>query len=105
MDDVPGREQALRLHQALEQAGIRPRRLWARYLALGGTAGELEVEAYRYRCLDLPVRERDLLAWAANTLLDRRFHPRVPSSGDLDGPVGTGLDPDGLGRVTPAGAD
>ena len=83
MDDSLGREQAVTLHQALERAAIGHRRLWVRYLSLGGTADELEVEAYLHQCLDLPTRERDLLAWAANTLLDRRYHPRVPSSGDL----------------------
>ena len=83
MDDSLGREQAVRLHEALERASIRHRRLWVRYLSLGGTADELEVGAYLHRCLDLPTRERDLLSWAANTLLDRRYHPRVPSSADL----------------------
>lgn len=83
MDDSLGREQAVRLHQALARASIRHRRLWVRYLSLGGTADELEVEAYLHQCLDLPARERDLLAWAANTLLDHRYHPRVPSSADL----------------------
>jgi hypothetical protein len=83
MDDSPGREQAVRLHQALERASIGHRRLWVRYLGLGGTADELEVGAYLHQCLDLPVRERDLLTWAANTLLDRRYHPRVPTSADL----------------------
>lgn len=83
MDDSLGREQAVRLHQALERASIRHRRLWVRYLSLGGAADELEVGAYLHQCLDLPARERDLLTWAANTLLDRRYHPRVPSSTDL----------------------
>lgn len=83
MDDSLGREQAVRLHQALERASIGHRRLWVRYLSLGGTADELEVGAYLHQCLELPVRERDLLTWAANTLLDRRYHPHVPSSADL----------------------
>ena len=104
MDDILGREQAARLHQALEDARIGGRRLWVRYLALGGTAGELEVEGYRHGCLDLPVRQRDLLAWAANTLLDRRLQPRVPSSGDLAGAVGAGADRDRGDRVGSAGA-
>ncbi|MFI7580071.1 hypothetical protein ACH9DO_03710 [Kocuria sp. M1N1S27] len=83
MDDSLGREQAVRLHESLERASIRSRRLWVRYLCLGGTADELEVEAYLHQCLDLPTRERDLLAWAANTMIDRRYHSRVPSSADL----------------------
>ncbi|MEX5293895.1 hypothetical protein QYM41_01260 [Kocuria sp. CPCC 205268] len=83
MDDSLGMEQAVRLHQALERASIPHRRLWVRYLGLGGSADELEVGAYLHRCLELPPRERDLLAWAANTLLDRRYHPRVPTSADL----------------------
>ncbi|MGQ1796156.1 hypothetical protein ACT4S5_03320 [Kocuria oceani] len=115
MDDTLAREQAARLHRTLEDARIGGRRLWVRYLALGGTAGELEVEGYRHGCLDLPVRQRDLLAWAANTLLDRRFHPRVPSSGDLAGAaragaVGAGAARAGAGRdrgerASSAGAD
>jgi hypothetical protein len=83
MEDSLGREQAVGLYRALERASIGHRRLWVRYLYLGGTADELEVSAYLHQCLDLPVRERDLLSWAANTLLDRRYHPRVPSSADL----------------------
>ncbi|OLT08236.1 hypothetical protein BJF77_13105 [Kocuria sp. CNJ-770] len=110
MDDTLAREQAARLHRTLEDARIGGRRLWVRYLALGGTAGELEVEGYRHGCLDLPVRQRDLLAWAANTLLDRRFHPRVPSSGDLAGAaragaVGAGAGRDRGERASSAGAD
>ena len=61
MEDSLGREQAVGLHQALERASIGHRRLWVRYLYLGGTADELEVSAYLHQCLDLPVRERDLL--------------------------------------------
>ncbi|MEX5270375.1 hypothetical protein [Kocuria sabuli] len=78
-----GRVQACLLSQALNQARISPRRLWLRYVGLGGDLGELEITAFLNQCLMLPSAQRDLLAWAANTLLDYRFHPHVPSTAEL----------------------
>ncbi|ALU38526.1 hypothetical protein AS188_00795 [Kocuria flava] len=92
-DDALAREQARRLREALERAVIGSHRLWLRYLGLGGREGELEVEAYLHECLVLPARQRDLLAWAANTLLDPRVHPRVPSTRDLVPPESGGRGP------------
>ncbi|GGG65128.1 hypothetical protein GCM10011374_31130 [Kocuria dechangensis] len=82
-DDALGHEQARLLHRALERAGIPPRRLWSHYAGLGGALGPLEVEAYLYRCLRLSPAERDLLAQAANALLDHRFQLWAPFTTDL----------------------
>lgn len=63
-------EQRRRLREALAQAGIETSQLWMKYFSLGGEAGEYEVDAYVNGSLSLPPLQRDVLAHAANELID-----------------------------------
>lgn len=63
-------EQRRRLREALAQAGVDPSRLWMKYFSIGGEAGEYEVDAYLNGSLSLPPLQRDILAHAANELID-----------------------------------
>jgi hypothetical protein len=86
MDDtVLGREQARLLRQALHRAGIERHWLWLQYFRLGGDLGETEIDAYLHHCLHLPAYQRDLLAHAANNLIDQLTPPRAPYTTDLLG--------------------
>ncbi|WP_309074448.1 hypothetical protein [Paenarthrobacter sp.] len=58
------------LRKALTSAGIPDEDLWLRYFSIGGTVGEYEVDAYLQSLHSLPVLQRDLLAHAANELID-----------------------------------
>lgn len=71
-------EQARLLLEVIGRAGIEGKQLWFHYFTLGGHAGEIEVEAYLHHCLDLPAFQRDLLAHAANELIDRQPPLRAP---------------------------
>ncbi|MGQ1799036.1 hypothetical protein ACT4S5_18125 [Kocuria oceani] len=82
-DDGLGAEQARLLREVIARAGIEVEQLWFGYFTLGGHAGEIEVAAYLHHCLDLPALQRDLLAHAANELLDRRPPPRAPYTSEL----------------------
>lgn len=62
--------QARALHLAVRAADITIGELWLRYFSIGGTAGETEVEAYVHGALSLPGLERDVLAHAANELIE-----------------------------------
>ena len=81
--DGVGTEQARLLREAIGRAGIEVKRLWFHYFALGGSAGEVEVEAYLHHCLGPRGLQRDLLAHAANALIDRQPPPRAPYTSDL----------------------
>lgn len=63
-------EQRRRLREALTQAKIDTSQLWMRYFSIGGEAGEYEVDAYVNGSLSLPPLQRDILAHAANELID-----------------------------------
>nr|WP_284974930.1 hypothetical protein [Arthrobacter sp. efr-133-TYG-104] len=64
-------------------AGIENAELWLRYYGIGGIVGEYEVEAYLQLLLSLPPLERDLLARAANELIDELpARLRAPYAGD-----------------------
>lgn len=63
-------EQRRRLNDTLTVADISVGELWLRYLGMTGAAGEYEVHAYLQGLLSLPANERDLLAMAANELVD-----------------------------------
>ena len=52
--------------------------LWLRYFSMSGSAGEYEVQAYAQGLISLPVTQRDLLAMAANELIDEKPQPRAP---------------------------
>jgi serine phosphatase RsbU (regulator of sigma subunit) len=62
--DAEQQRSALRL--GAERTGLGVEELWLRYLALGGEAGVLEVEAYLQQLMTLPRMQRDLLAHAFN---------------------------------------
>lgn len=69
-------EQRRRLREALSQAGLGVSQLWMQYFSIGGEAGEYEVDAYLNGSLSLPPLQRDVLAHAANELIDN-LPPRL----------------------------
>ncbi len=76
--------QRLLLLRAIRHAQISLGELWLHYFAIGGDAGEYEVEAYLHGSFTLPPLQRDLLAHAANELIDDRPPPpRAPYSTDV----------------------
>jgi hypothetical protein len=76
-------EQRRRLRAAIKAADIPVSELWLKYFSLSGDAGEYEVEAYLQGLLSLPPVQRDLLALAANELIDDMPRPRAPYSDDF----------------------
>ncbi|MEX5272044.1 hypothetical protein [Kocuria sabuli] len=82
-DDGVGSEQAQRLHRVLEAAGIGVGTLWLHYFRLGGEVGEAEIDAYLHHALRMPRLERDLLACAANELIDHGVGSHAPYSWEL----------------------
>ncbi|MGX5359107.1 hypothetical protein [Kocuria sp. KH4] len=82
-DQAAGREQARLLGAALHRAGIEIHGLWLQAFRLGGNLSELEIEAYLHHCLHLDPFHRDLLAHAANHLIDQLPPPRAPYSTEL----------------------
>jgi hypothetical protein len=98
-------EQRRRLRSALKAADILVSELWLKYFGMSGDAGEYEVEAYLQGLLSLPPVQRDLLALAANELIDDLPRPRAPYSDDFDGGAASSPDAgdsrdDGTGRQT-----
>lgn len=85
------------LRAALKAADINAGELWLKYFSIGGDAGEYEVEAYLQGLLSLPVTQRDLLAMAANELIDERPRSHAPYSDELD--AGTGPSPEEPGTA------
>lgn len=81
-------EQARQLLEVIGRAGIGVKQLWFHYFALGGAVGEIEVAAYLHHCLHLPGLQRDLLAHAANELIDRQPPLRAPYTSELPKPPG-----------------
>lgn len=81
-DDASRQRQMLLV--ALQTAGISLGDLWIRYFGLGGMVGEYEVDAYLQGMIALPPLQRDLLAHAANELIDEKpLLPRAPYSDEL----------------------
>lgn len=76
-------EQRRRLRAAIRAADVPVSELWLKYFSLSGDAGEYEVEAYLQGLLSLPAVQRDLLALAANELIDELPRPRAPYSDDF----------------------
>jgi hypothetical protein len=77
-------EQSRLLRKALQRSGLKQGDLWLRYFSIGGTVGEYEVDAYIQSLLSLPPSQRDLLAHAANELIDELPPlPRAPYLQDL----------------------
>ena len=85
-----GVEQARRLGWALECAGIARHELWWHYFSIGGQVGECELDAYLHQALHLPPLQRDLLAQAANELINDLIDevplPQAPYTSDLMAP-------------------
>jgi hypothetical protein len=81
-------EQRGKLNDALRAADISVGELWLRYFSMSGSAGEYEVQAYAQGLISLPVAQRDLLAMAANELIDEKPQLRAPYADQLkdDGP-------------------
>lgn len=101
-------EQRNQLNDALKAADISMGELWLRYFSICGSAGEYEVQAYAQGLISLPVFQRDLLAMAANELIDEKPQLHAPYSDHLNGaesngsstgsgPSGTTGTPDRLG--------
>lgn len=67
----------------MKAADISISALWLKYFGLSGDAGEYEVEAYLQGLLSLPASQRDLLALAANELIEDLPRPRAPYSDDF----------------------
>jgi hypothetical protein len=77
-------EQSRLLRKALQRSGLRHGDLWLRYFSIGGNVGEYEVDAYIQSLFSLPPSQRDLLAHAANELIDELPPlPRAPYLQDL----------------------
>lgn len=97
-------EQRRRLRAAMKAADIPVSDLWLKYFSLSGDAGEYEVEAYLQGLLSLPPVQRDLLALAANELIDDLPRPRAPYSDDFDSGPASGV-PDSAGEEQPGTED
>jgi len=78
-------QQRAMLRAAVQAAGISTGELWLHYFSIGGAVGEYEIEAYLQGLLSLPATQRDLLAMAANELIDDVPRPRAPYSDELGG--------------------
>jgi hypothetical protein len=72
-----------RFHDAVESCGLSVSELWLRYFALGGDAGEIELDAYLNGAIAFPALQHDLLAHAINERLDEIAPPRAPYSDDF----------------------
>ncbi|WP_307843336.1 hypothetical protein [Arthrobacter sp. MSA 4-2] len=95
--------QRLLLLRAIRHAQIGLGELWLHYFAIGGDAGEYEVEAYLHGSFTLPPLQRDLLAHAANELIDDRPPPpRAPYSTDEPASEHTPSPDSGSGGYGPA---
>ncbi|BCW51809.1 hypothetical protein StoSoilB13_41510 (plasmid) [Arthrobacter sp. StoSoilB13] len=86
-------EQRRRLLEALSAARISTGTLWLQYFSIGGSVGEYEVEAYLQGMLSVPELERDLLAMAANELLNNQPGPHAPYADELPNSDSNGSEP------------
>ncbi len=83
LDDAVGSEQARRLGAAMVAGDIDRGRLHLYHYGIGGAVNELEVDAYLHHALSLPRLQRDLLAVAANEILDDTAPPRAPYATEI----------------------
>lgn len=81
--DINEPEQRRKLQATLTAARVSTGALWLHYFSIGGAVGEYEVEAYLQGMLSIPSLERDLLAMAANELLNNKPGPRAPYADEL----------------------
>jgi hypothetical protein len=56
----------LSLFDGLQRSGLMPAELWLRYYAIGGDAGQVEVEAYTLGLLHPDAHQHNLIAQALN---------------------------------------
>src|SRR4051794_40871732 len=83
-------EQRRRLREALQHARIGTADLWLHYFSIGGNVGEYETDAHLQGAFPLPELQRDLLAHAANELIDELPPPpRAPSYEELQSSLTT----------------
>jgi len=82
--DLNEPEQRRKLRAALKASDLTPGELWLNYFSIGGGVGEYEVEAYLQGLLSLPPIQRDLLAMAANELIEAIPRLYAPYSDDPD---------------------
>lgn len=80
--DLNEPEQRRKLRAALKASDVTPGELWLNYFSIGGGVGEYEVEAYLQGLLSLPPIQRDLLAMAANELIESVPRLYAPYSDD-----------------------
>ncbi|HEY8700591.1 MAG TPA: hypothetical protein VIM08_06435 [Arthrobacter sp.] len=92
-------EQRSQLRAALKAADISTGELWLNYFSIGGAVGEYEVEAYLQGLRSLPPIQRDLLAMAANELIDRVPRIHAPYSDDLTVATGPHSDTDDVESI------
>jgi hypothetical protein len=86
-------EQRRQLRAALNASALAPGELWLNYFSIGGSVGEYEVEAYLQGLLSLPPIQRDLLAMAANELIEATPRLYAPYSDDPN-LTGSGMERD-----------
>lgn len=72
-----------RFYEAFEKTGLTVGELWLRYFALGGDAGQFELDAYLNGAIALPPLQHDMLAHAINERLDEIAAVRAPYSKDF----------------------
>ena len=74
---MTSKEPGLDLREGMSHSGMRYDELWLEQVALGGSAGRLEVEAYVLGLLDADAYQHDLLAQArfARVLELAQVHP------------------------------
>lgn len=90
------REQRRQIAESLRHADVSIEELWLRCFALGGEAGQFEVEAYIHGAIVLPALQRDILAHALNERLDEMYSdaPRAPYSRPVEDSIWDGADDD-----------
>lgn len=93
-------EQSHCLGAALKAADIKPGELWLRYFSIGGSIGENEVEASAGPAVP-PRIERDLLAIAANELIEETPQIHAPYAHELPTAAKLGRPPEFSGRGGP----
>lgn len=105
MDNDDRQLEAIRL--LLPSAQLTAGELWLKYFAIGGSAGQFEVEAFLYGAHQLPTLERDLVAQTLNEqfmalgLEDRIPFSAEPAASADDRSVDHGRAPDRDGTSNP----
>ncbi|MCH8566295.1 hypothetical protein LTH96_11280 [Nesterenkonia sp. LB17] len=79
-----GRDESQRqnLGRAVRHSALPLKRLWLHYFSMGGTAGEYELNAYIHSLYSLPEFQQDILAQAANEMIDMLPSPPRASYSD-----------------------